>query len=87
MLFVELLEFVFLASYLSKKDKIPYLRNAISKLDLVKFFFQVLWGLKDINDKNYLAFSEALGECGRMLGGWLRKMEKETPAEAGERKQ
>ena len=87
MLFVELLELVFLASYLNKKEKIPYLRNAISKLDLIKFFFQVLWELKDIDDKNYLIISEPLNEAGRMLGGWLRKMEKETPAGAGERKQ
>ena len=80
LLFVELLESVFLASYLSKKDKLPHLRKAVSKLDLIKFFLQVIWELKDLDNKKYIAISERLNEIGRMLGGWLRKIEKETPA-------
>lgn len=86
LLFVELLELAFSASYVGKKEKIPYLRKAVSKLDLIKFFLQVLWELKDLDNKKYIAISELLNEIGRMLGGWLRKIEKETPAEAGERK-
>ena len=87
MLFVELLEFTFSASYLNKERKIPYLQKAISKMDLLKFFLQIVWELKDLDDKKYIAISEPLNEAGRMLGGWLRKLEKETPAEAGERRQ
>ena len=46
-----------------------------------------MWELKDLDDKKYVSISEPLNEVGRMLGGWLRKTEKETPAGAGERRQ
>ncbi|MEK7616326.1 MAG: four helix bundle protein [Patescibacteria group bacterium] len=77
-LFVDVAELLYLASYLNKEQKIPYLQKAIPKLDLLKFFLQVAWELQELENKRYLALSEPLNEIGRMLGGWLKKTE--TPA-------
>ena len=75
-LFLETIETLFVAGYLNKQDKIPHLRKAASKLDLLKFFLQVSWDLKVLDNKKYIALSEPLNEIGRMLGGWMRNVEK-----------
>ena len=81
-LFVEIAELLYLASYLSREKKLPYLQKAIPKLDLLKFFLQVAWELKELENKKYIALSEPLNEIGRMLGGWVRKIE--TPVTDGD---
>ena len=73
-LFLETMESMFVASYLSKESKLPYLRKAAAKLDLLKFFLQVSWEIKALDNKKYAALSEKLGEIGRMLGGWLKSV-------------
>jgi hypothetical protein len=72
--FAEALESIFSASYAGKEEKLIYLRQASSKIDLLKFFLQVLWEIKDLDNKRYLLFSEKLQEIGRMLGGWQRQV-------------
>jgi hypothetical protein len=66
------------ASFLQPKDKIPYVRFAIRKLDTLKIFLMILWETKSFPDKKYIALSEKLNETGRMLGGWLGKLLKEN---------
>lgn len=73
------MELLFTASYLNKEQKLPYLKRAAIKLDLLKFFLQVSWELKVLNNKNYIILSEKLDEIGKMLGGWIRGIQKETP--------
>lgn len=79
LLFLDTLEALFTASYLSKQEKLPYLRRASVKLDSLKFFLQIAWEIKALDNKKYEALSKELYETGRMLGGWMRNVEKETP--------
>lgn len=73
-LLVEALELIFTAAYLDKEQKLPYLKRATSKLDLVKFFLQVLWEIGALDNKKYIVMSEPLERVGRMLGGWIRQI-------------
>jgi len=83
-LFVEIVEYVVVASYLSKQDKLPYLKKAALKLDVLKFFLQVAWEIKALDTKKYITLSEHLDEIGRMQGGWIKQLSKENPARDGE---
>lgn len=60
-------------------EKLPYLQKAIKRLDVLKFFFQVAWEIKFLDNKKYIAMSEHLNEIGRMLGGWVRGIQSKTP--------
>jgi hypothetical protein len=72
-LLIETIELIFTASYLKREQKLPYLQKAAAKLDIVKFFFQIIWEIKALDNKKYVLISEKLNEVGRMLGGWLRQ--------------
>ncbi len=78
-LFLEMVEFVVAASFTGKKDKLQLVRRAAMKLDALKFFLQIAWEVKVLDSKKYAALSEPLDGIGKMLGGWLRKLETETP--------
>lgn len=52
----------------------PIIQRAATKLDIAKFFLQIAWEIKALDNKKYLLLSEQLGEIGRMLGGWLRQL-------------
>ena len=77
--FLVVIELLFVASYLPKGEKRPYLQKASIKLDLIKFFLQIAWEVKSLDNKKYIAFSEPLDEIGKMLEGWIKGIEKETP--------
>lgn len=68
------IEAVFIASFLAKEKKLPYVERAAVKLDLAKFFLQVAWEIKALDSKKYALVSEQLSEVGKMLGGWLRQI-------------
>ena len=82
-LFLETVESLFLGGTLSRGHKLPVLQKASSKLDLLKFFLQLSWELKILDNKKYVALSEPLNDIGKMLGGWIRNAEKETSATGG----
>lgn len=71
---IEAIELLFAASYLGKKQKLPYLQKANTRFDLVKFLLQILWEIKALDNSKYVVLSEKFDEIGKMLGGWLRKM-------------
>ena len=75
-LFIETAELVFTASYLSKELKRPFVQKAIAKLDLLKFFLQITWEIKALDNKKYIAMSEKIDEIGKMVGGWNRQLSK-----------
>ncbi|MDO8676303.1 MAG: diversity-generating retroelement protein Avd [Candidatus Azambacteria bacterium] len=79
-LFIDTIELLFTASYLNKEQKLPYLQKASGKLDLLKFFLQIAWELKAIDNQKYIVLSKQLDEIGKMLGGWTRGIQKETPS-------
>jgi hypothetical protein len=80
-LFIETVQPLFMAAYLNKEQKVPYLRKAAAELDLIKFFLQILWEIRSLDDKKYIAISEKLDEIGRMLGGWIRGLQSKPPAQ------
>ena len=74
LLFIEILESLFAASYLIKEQKLPYLQKATLKLDLLKFFLQLAWECKALDNKKFAAISELTVEIGKMLGGWQKQV-------------
>lgn len=72
-LFLEIIELLFTTSILSKSGKLPFIQKASVKFDILKFFLQVAWEVKALNDKRYIALSKQLIEIGKMLGGWLKQ--------------
>ncbi len=83
-LLVAATELILTASYLGREQKLPYVQRAAIKIDMVKFFLQILWEIKAMDTKRYIAFSEKYSEIGRMLGGWARQLGKQNPARGGE---
>ena len=78
--FIEVIELIFTAGSLPRDKKLPYLQKAVSKFDLLKFFLQVSWEIKALDNKKYAVISESLSEIGKMLGGWHKNLLKETSA-------
>jgi hypothetical protein len=72
-LFIETTEYIFIASRMSKDQKLPYLQKASAKLDMLKFFLQIAWEIKSLDNKKYIILSEHLDEIGKMLGGWQKQ--------------
>jgi len=68
-LFVEIIEAISAASFLSHEEKGPYVRLAIKKADTLRVLLLILWETKSIDDKKYITLSLKFDETGRMLGG------------------
>jgi len=66
------------ASFLSKGEKLPYIKIAVRKVDTIKIFIQLIWEMKVFDDKKYITLSEKLNETGKMLGGWHNNLLKEN---------
>ena len=77
-LFIDAIEAIITANFISPKEKIPYIRFAIRKVDTLKIFLMMLWETKSFDSKKCIALSARLDEAGRMLGGWLGKLLKEN---------
>jgi len=73
-LFLEVLENIIKAGYSSKAEKEIFLKRASVALDLLKFFLQVAWEVKCLENKKYIKISEKLHEVGKMLGGWIKSL-------------
>jgi len=73
--------------FLPQNEKLPYVRLAIRKTDLLKILLMILWEIKAINNKKYLNLSSPLEEIGRMLGSWHGQTTKQnSPNKIGEKK-
>jgi hypothetical protein len=77
-LFGDLIEAIVTACFLSKQEKLPYIRHAIKKADTLKIFLMILWETKSLDNKKYLELSVKLEEIGRMLGGWQGQILKQN---------
>jgi hypothetical protein len=93
-LFVEIIEAVTVAEFLSKEEKLPWIRLAIRKTDTLKVLLMVLWETKSLDNKKYIALSLKIETIGRMLGGWNGRILKDlkeikekqnSPLTAGEK--
>ena len=67
---IEAIEAIAAAEFLSRQEKLPFVRRAIQKIDTAKILLLILWEAKSLEDKPYIALSEKLLEVGKMLGGW-----------------
>ncbi len=76
--FVEIIEAISIASFLSREEKHPWVRLAIRKVDTLKILLMVLWEIKSLDDKKYIAISLQIDEIGRMLGGWGGQLKKQN---------
>jgi len=69
---LDMLESIILASNLSKKEKLPTLRKASIKLDLLRVLFRLGKDLKIIENKKYISLENDINEIGKMIGGWIK---------------
>jgi len=70
-LFIETMELISYAGFLSGEEKIPYLKAANRKFDTLRILLMILWEIKSLDNKRYIALSLPLDEVGKMLGGWI----------------
>lgn len=70
--FILFLEKLYVVSYMPIKEKSVGLRELISKLDTLRFLFQLGYETKLIPEKKFIALSTPLIEIGKMLGGWKK---------------
>jgi hypothetical protein len=83
---VEIIETLAIAVFLSREEKLPYVRLAIRKTDTLKIFLMILWETKSLDNKKYIVLSEKVSEIGRMLGGWNGQLSKQnSPEKLGEK--
>lgn len=73
-LILDILEGIFMASNLSKAEKLPTLEKTSSKLNLLKILIRLTKDIKVIDNKKYFVLETALDEIGRMLGGWIKSV-------------
>jgi hypothetical protein len=77
-LFVETIEAVAAATFLSREEKLPYVRLATKKLDALTILLMILWETKSLDNKKYITLSTKLEEIGRNLGGWNGQIVKQN---------
>ena len=84
--FIDIIETISIAGFLSKEEKRPWVRLAIRKTDVLKVLLMILWETKSLDDQKYIDLSLKIEEFGRDLGGWNGKLLKEnSPAKTGEK--
>ena len=74
-LFTDTIELLLLASYASRTQKASIVARGSTKIDALKFFLQVAWEVKALDNKKYIRLSEHLAEIGKMLGGWRKQLQ------------
>lgn len=77
-LFTETLELTLFSGYSPKTQKLAMVYKANIKLDALKFFLKILWEIKALDNKKYILISQPLAEIGKMFGGWIKQLQKET---------
>jgi hypothetical protein len=86
-LFLEAIEYIFLASYTHTVEKQILLNRGISKVDLIKLLLQLAWEIKALDNKKYAVLAEKFSEIGKMLGGWKKQLINKTPENISQEKQ
>ena len=75
-IFIECLELSLLAGYSAKETKLPIVQKLSVKFDALKFFLKLLWEMKALDNKKYMALSQPIAEIGSMIGGWMNSLKK-----------
>lgn len=79
-LLVEIIEAIVVAEFLTKEAKLPYVKLAVRKTDVMKVLLMILWETGSLDNKKYIALAEKIENFGRDLGGWIGKLSKENSA-------
>jgi hypothetical protein len=74
-LFTDTVELIFLAGYANIDQKYTFVVRAASKLDLLKFFLQIAWETKCLDQKKYIVLTVPLNEIGKDIGGWQKYLQ------------
>jgi len=72
--FLDLLECAYVAYFTERYRKAQKITECILIADTLKFFMYVAWEGKLISHKQYEDATFALGEIGKMLGGWRKSL-------------
>ncbi len=75
-LILDLLEIIQKASYSPKTNRVIYLEDIDSKIQLLKILIRLTHEVRAIDDKKYLLLQTRLQEMGKMIGGWLNAFRK-----------
>lgn len=78
LLFCDVIELLLEAVQSQKELKLKIVDKACVRLDMLKYFLQIAWNLKTMDNKKYLIISNALNEVGKMLGGWKKQVQNIT---------
>lgn len=76
--FTDCIEDCLIAGYANKQQKLFILERFSNKLDALKYFLKLLWEIKGIPPNKYSVLSPQLVEIGKMVGGWIHLLKKET---------
>lgn len=74
---IALMEHLIMAKHAPKNLKTGYLLKATASLEIVRLMLRLMLELKAVkNEANLFKLQSVLEEIGKMLGGWLRSLEK-----------
>ena len=76
-LIIEMMEITFDALICLKNQKIITVRKLSNKNDLLKLLIRLCYDEKIINQKEYLTFQKRLQTIGKMIGSWLKSLNKQ----------
>lgn len=62
------------ATYLERQAKLPILKRASDKTDLMKYLIRLAHETRSLNTKRYADLEREVLEIGRMIGGWMRSL-------------
>ena len=79
-LFIQTIEAISAAAFLPRDEKLPYVRLAVRKTDVLKLLLMILWETDSLNANKYIVLSEKMDEIGKMLGGWSGQLKKQNQA-------
>jgi len=71
---LESLELILSAALSSKKEKLPFLEQAILKLEHTRFYLRLAVQIKMVNPKSYAYGSQKIIETSGKLGAWRKSV-------------
>lgn len=78
-LFLEILELTRKAEYTSVNQKILILEEILTLIDSLRFFTQIAWEIKQIQNNQFISIGEEIESVGKMIGGWRKSLLTKTP--------
>lgn len=71
---LDALELVLSGAYAQRQTKLPVLKHASDKIDLLKYLIRLAHETRSLNTKRYADLERESLEIGKMLGGWIRSL-------------